>query len=408
MFGDVIKKIMLIIAALFLVAGVILVIATSLSGRKEDKTEFYSEDEKQLIANGNNAIKESKTVATTEATTEYIVSPSEENADETGEEEKVAKNNMGAGSLGDGVDRSAPIILISNNAIVPQFTQFDIHKYIGYADDVDRDVTLNVNGEVDTSRLGSYELTFSLTDDAGHVTNSKISVDVVENDLSPSSADDDGGGAATGPGESFSTFMSKYGNENTSLGLDVSRWQGNIDFQKVKDAGCDFVIIRLGGYDDKSHYTDRCYNTYIRDAKAVGLKVGVYWHAEESTTDEVKNSVNYLLDVLGNETLDFPIAYDWEDFGNFESYGMNLYDINECYNVFYNQLKLNGYDVCLYSSKRFLEGVWTNDVNSKIWLAHYTSATNYSGNYFMWQHASNGRIDGIATYVDFNVLYLDR
>ena len=151
-----------------------------------------------------------------------------------------------------------------------------------------------------------------------------------------------------------------------------------------------------------------CGGDFQRDAKAAGLKVGVYWHAEESTTDEVKNSVNYLLDVLGNETLDFPIAYDWEDFGNFESYGMNLYDINECYNVFYNQLKLNGYDVCLYSSKRFLEGVWTNDVNSKIWLAHYTSATNYSGNYFMWQHASNGRIDGIATYVDFNVLYLDR
>ena len=183
--------------------------------------------------------------------------------------------------------------------------------------------------------------------------------------------------------------------------------QETVDFEKVKAAGCEFVYMRLGGYDNGEFYTDRYYKGNIAGAKAAGLKVGVYWHAEDGSPEEAAESAKYLMDVLGDETLDLPIAYDWEDFGNFEDYGMNLYDINKCYEAFANQVEIRGYDACLYSSKNFLENTWTNEKDRPVWLAHYVSSTKYSGKYFMWQHSSDGRIDGINGPVDLDVLYLD-
>jgi GH25 family lysozyme M1 (1,4-beta-N-acetylmuramidase) len=112
-----------------------------------------------------------------------------------------------------------------------------------------------------------------------------------------------------------------------------------------------------------------------------------------------------MLDVLDGEKLDFPIAYDWEDFLGFEDYKMNLQDINDCFEVFADEVEAAGYEACLYSSLNFLETVWTNTRNHKVWLAHYTSQTDYTGSYYMWQHTSSGKIDGVNCAVDFNVLY---
>ena len=89
----------------------------------------------------------------------------------------------------------------------------------------------------------------------------------------------------------------------------------------------------------------------------------------------------------------------------FESYKMNLQDLNDCFEVFADEVEAKGYEVCLYSSLNFLESVWTNSRDHKVWLANYTSQTTYSGEYYMWQHSSTGKIDGISTAVDFNVLY---
>ena len=91
--------------------------------------------------------------------------------------------------------------------------------------------------------------------------------------------------------------------------------------------------------------------------------------------------------------------------GNFESYGMNLQDINDCYHVFEEELGAAGYDVCLYSSKNFLLNTWKDRGDTMVWLAHYTSNTDFTGDYFMWQQTSTGGMDGIDHNVDFNVLY---
>lgn len=392
------KKFLITVIGITALIGIILALVSYISGKKKNE-----DDETQLV---EYVTVNMTTEATEEATTEEVYVPLDDTSFSTATDPDYLIDSIEAGNTDTYVpqqkteDTDRPIFLInSKGANVKKGSTFDIHSLIGYGDDVDRDVDLKVDGEVDTSTVGTYNLTLTLTDDAGHTNTSPFTVRVVEG----------GGGGDDGTvrqgTESFKEFMETYKQDGTQVGLDVSRWQGTIDFNKVKEAGCDFVIIRLGGYDDGEHYTDKCYAENIKNAKAAGLKVGIYWHAEESSTDEAEMSVAYLMNILGGEQLDFPIAYDWEDFIGFEKYKMNLQDINDCFEAFATAVEAKGYEACLYSSKNFLESVWVNGRNHKIWLAHYTNQTDYRGNYYMWQHTSSGKIDGISTAVDFNILY---
>ena len=296
-------------------------------------------------------------------------------------------------------DTGAPFFLSFNgNPTIKIGDAFDIHKYIGYADDVDRYVDLEVSGEVNTAAEGSYPLSITIRDDTGKSASRSMTVKLV--------SELPGGGGYAGSKEEFSDFRAKYKTENTMVGIDISRWQETVDFEKVRDAGCEFVYMRIGGRDEGELYTDRYYLNNIAGAKAAGLKVGIYWHAEEANAAQVKESVDYLMGVLGGQTLDFPIAYDWEDFLHFENYGMNIHDLNNNLDVFAAEIEARGYSACLYNSKYYLETVWSSAAKHPLWLAHYVNSTTYQGQYFMWQHGCTGRIDGINGDVDLDVYYI--
>ena len=301
----------------------------------------------------------------------------------------------------DAEDVDAPMFLVFNGSpSLKPGEEFDIHKYIGYADDVDRDVTLEVSGSVDTSTEGTYPLKITITDDAGHSTSRDMNVRIATPAPNP-----DGGDKKF---ENFSDFRSQYKTDETSVGIDISRWQEAVDFEKVKAAGCEFVYMRIGGLDDGELYTDKYYLNNIAGAKAAGMQVGIYWHAEESSPAEVRESVRYMMEILADEQLDFPIAYDWEDFKNFENYGMNLHDLNKCLQIFEEEVSKHGYKACLYGSKNYQEVVWTGKKQYPVWLAHYTKSTSYAGDYFMWQHSCIGKIEGVKGDVDLDVLYRNR
>ncbi|MBR1815213.1 MAG: glycoside hydrolase [Lachnospiraceae bacterium] len=339
--------------------------------------------------------EETTTEETTEITTEATETTTEETTEEITTEEVAEATPDDAESE---EDITAPILLVLNSEPqIKQWENFDVHKYIGYADDWDPTPTFEVDGNVDTSTLGSYPLRITITDASGNVTETNMTVDVVTEVTQ----------AQPRPAIEFSDFINTYKTSSTEVGIDVSRWQGSIDFNLVKEAGCEFVIIRVGGYDDGEVYVDSNYYSNIRNAKAAGLKVGIYYHAEESSIEEVKDNVAWLMGVLDGEELDFPIAYDWEDFANFESYEISLHDINDIYETFYDEITSYGYDAMLYSSKNFLQILWTNENNTPVWLAHYIDRTDYTGDYIMWQKGNTGRIAGISGDVDFNVLYIE-
>ena len=205
----------------------------------------------------------------------------------------------------------------------------------------------------------------------------------------------------------FSDIVKKHKKDNTMIGIDVSRWQETIDFEKVKEAGCEFVIMRIGINSDidKDISKDSYYDNNIRKAKEAGLKVGVYVYTSAINEDMAKEHAKETIKYLNNEELDFPVAYDFENWSKIKSYNINLYDLENSLNTFAKELKKEGYDTMLYSSKWYLENVWINGNDYPVWLAHYTPETSYQGKYIMWQRTNIGKIDGISTDVDIDILY---
>ena len=104
--------------------------------------------------------------------------------------------------------------------------------------------------------------------------------------------------------------------------------------------------------------------------------------------------------------LDFPIAFDWENWQYIREYNISLHDLTEAYKTFATYIENNGYKAMLYGSKYYLENMWKIN-NTTTWLAHYTEKTNYSGKYIMWQHSQIGKIDGITGDVDLDVYYIN-
>ncbi|MCR4683411.1 MAG: DUF5011 domain-containing protein [Clostridiales bacterium] len=295
-------------------------------------------------------------------------------------------------------DTTAPFFIsLTRNVTLKKGSTFDIHKYISYVDDYDSDVELTVTGSVDTGTVGTYNISFELRDDAGNTTSSTMSINILET-LPPSTP------YTPAPTKSFAEFRNTYKKADTMVGIDVSRYQTTVDFQKVAAAGCEFVIIRLGGFSGEL-FTDSYYKDNIKNAKQAGLKVGVYWYSEENGPDAVRQNAEYLYSVLGGEKLDFPIFFDWEDFGRFENYKMSLRDFNDMFLAFKEEAEARGYKASLYNSKYYLELVWSEKVKKDgIWLAQYYTEPTYTGPFFLWQQGV-ALIDGISGDVDVDVFY---
>ena len=303
-------------------------------------------------------------------------------------------------------DKVPPFFLNWEDSItVRRGNKFDLHEYFSYLDDVDSDVELTVEGSVDTSVTGSYPLKLTIRDDGGNTASYNTVVKIVE----PSS-----GGGTTTPytpavPKSFAEFTERYKKDGAMVGIDVSRWQEYVDFNKVAAAGCEFVIIRMGGYTEYDDtFSDRYFASNIRNAKAAGLKVGVYWYSEENGPAKVRQNAEFLYGLLNGEELDFPIFFDWEDYRHFENYKMSLRDLNEMFLAFRDEAEKHGYKAALYNSRYYLSLLWSDEVKGDgVWLAHYVDETTYTGKYFLWQQGF-ARIDGVSGDVDVDVFYPSR
>ena len=187
----------------------------------------------------------------------------------------------------------------------------------------------------------------------------------------------------------------------------MSTWQDTVDWEKAKKAGVEFAMIRIGfGHNRKNQIVmDNQYKKNIENAKKAGIPVGVYFFSYAKDVYEAREQAQYVVNTLDGITLELPIAFDWENWNNFNSYNISLTDINLIADAFINEVTKHGYQGTLYSSKYYLENIW--DVGSKdTWLAHYTSEkSSYSKPYTMWQFSSRGKVDGINGVVDLNVLY---
>jgi len=294
-------------------------------------------------------------------------------------------------------DTTPPLILNDGaSAWIKTGEVFDLRNLIGYGDNYDTSVSLTYDGDVDTSVQGTYMISAHLTDNSGNQSTCRFSVIVA--DEKPASL-----GSGSGEVIEFADFKKQYASgQHDFAGVDISSWQGYVDFDALKRAGCEFVMMRIGkssGTPEEDNFFEYNFNT----AKQAGMKIGVYFYSADSDESQVRADADWIAERLDKAELDFPIAFDWEDFTNFQQYGINLHDLNILYQAFKDQMQKNGYETMLYSSKYYLENIWEKPEEETVWLAHYTEQTDYTGDYFMWQRCNTGRVGGLDELADFDV-----
>lgn len=301
------------------------------------------------------------------------------------------------------VDTTKPLVLISSSYSTTKGNDINLVDKVLCADNYDKRPDCKVEGEYNVNKVGTYNLKYTATDSSKNTTTKSFKLIVKDKDKNNNTS------SASTPKNTVNIkdAIKKYKNENTMIGVDVSTWQDTVDWEKAKKDGVEFAMIRIGyGHNKKNQIVmDNQYKKNIENAKKAGIPVGVYFFSYAKDVYEAREQAKYVVNTLDGITLELPIAFDWENWNNFNSYNISLTDINLIADAFINEVTKHGYQGTLYSSKYYLENIW--DVGSKdTWLAHYTSSkSSYSKSYTMWQFSSRGKVDGINGVVDLNVLY---
>lgn len=188
-------------------------------------------------------------------------------------------------------------------------------------------------------------------------------------------------------------------------GVDVSEYQGKIDFENVKESGIDFVMLRLG-YGKYEDQKDRSFEQNYIGAKKAGLNVGAYHFSYASDKDAARREAEFVLKLLKDKQFEYPIAYNVEC-KNQERLGKE--QLSEVVKTFCDTLREHGYYVCVYANLHFLNNCFTDEIKTTypIWLAQWTRQPTYKGEFEMWQKSATTTVPGIYGAVDYDISYVD-
>ena len=198
---------------------------------------------------------------------------------------------------------------------------------------------------------------------------------------------------------------------DATFGIDVSKYQASVDFEKVKEAGVQFVIIRLGyrGYGSGTLVQDPKFEEHFTNARNAGLRVGVYCFTQAVNEDEAREEAQACVYVLNGRQLDYPIYYDTEatGTGSGRADGLGVEDRTKCAVAFCEEVKALGYQPGVYASTTWLRKHLDISQLTKynIWNAHYNVASSpIACN--MWQGSCTARIPGYGGQIDVNISYM--
>jgi len=245
----------------------------------------------------------------------------------------------------------------------------------------------------------------------------KIENEDPQNDSNKNPDKENGSGANV----NVSDVVDKNETKEITLGIDVSKYQGSIDWKKVADAGIDFVMVRVGYRELASGKivadTNAKYN--MQEAQKYGIKVGAYFFSTAISKEEAIEEANWVANYISKYKITYPVAYDCEGFLKEESrqYHMTKTERTDVALSFLKRIKECGYTPMFYASKGDLSGnsQWETsriDGSYKIWVAQYpdapypqTEKSSYAGKHAMWQYTNKGSMEGISQPVDVNVAY---
>ena len=180
-------------------------------------------------------------------------------------------------------------------------------------------------------------------------------------------------------------------------GIDVSSYQGDIDFEQVKNAGIEYVIIKAGEWNKVNSKFEENYEK----AKAAGLHIGFYWFCDGETIEQIEMEADACIEALADKQFDFPIYMDLE---NQSQYDLGKEFCSNAVRIFCEKLKNAGYYPGLYASASWLDSVIDDDTKKKytLWVADWRGYCGYNGDYGMWQYGA-GYVPGINGKTDLNI-----
>ena len=192
-------------------------------------------------------------------------------------------------------------------------------------------------------------------------------------------------------------------------GIDVSKYQGNIDWGAVSASGINFAIIRVGyrGSSTGVLVEDPYFRQNIAGATKAGIKVGVYFFTQAVTEAEAVEEASMAMSLVSGYKMTYPIFIDTESASNGRANGLSKSERTAIVNAFCQTVRSGGYKAGVYASKSW----YNNNLNASalsgycIWVAQYNSECTYAGKKDMWQYTSSGKVSGIKGNVDMNISY---
>lgn len=194
------------------------------------------------------------------------------------------------------------------------------------------------------------------------------------------------------------------------LGIDVSVWQGNIDWEQVKEAGVEFAMIRVGwrGSEQGLIEADEMLDRNYAGASAAGIKVGAYFFSQAITPEEALEEAEFLLEHIQGWQVDMPVVFDWEFVADdARTATMDAETLTACAKAFCDRVRQAGYRPMIYFNEE--QGQWLMHLEElleyEFWLAMYTPIMDYPHKINMWQYSCEGSVAGIDGNVDLNLYF---
>lgn len=210
--------------------------------------------------------------------------------------------------------------------------------------------------------------------------------------------------------------------QRVTIGIDVSRYQGTIDWSQVAEAGIDFAMIRVGyrsAQEDREIYADTNARYNMQEAQAAGIQVGVYFFSTAATREEAIEEAKWVSEYISQYRITYPVAFDCEGYEKEDSilFSLGNEQRTEIAIAFMQEIYEQGYTPMFYASSYAMTGSrhWDMSIieeSYKVWVSQYpalpypqTESSAYKGVHAMWQYTNQGSVPGISQPVDVNVAY---
>lgn len=248
------------------------------------------------------------------------------------------------------------------------------------------------------------EIEYRVIDDIEYLILTEDDVDTDEEDRAVNGAEED----ADGTENTDTEFAAGTG----KLGIDVSRWNREIDWEAVREDGVEFAIIRCGyrGASSGALVLDSMFEQNIEGAIAAGIPVGVYFFTQATSEVEAVEEASMVISLIEDYDVDYPVFLDSESAGgDGRADDLEPEERSAYHKAFLETIASAGYEAGIYASRNWLDDQidMTQLSQYKTWLAEYADVPTYDDYFDMWQYTSKGTVDGIETRVDLNVCYMN-